>query len=80
MELLHFPSSATGTGEVDEFRFPRAGAPNARSKLKLVEFSLDESSMQVADIVKKELPLPLEHFFPWLEYIVRVGWTPDGRL
>ncbi len=76
--MLKFPSSVSGGGEVDEFRFPRAGAANAKSTLKMVEFSVSEED-QVVDIVKKELSSPMENFFPWMEYLARVGWTPDGR-
>ncbi len=79
VELLMFPSSAPTYCEVDEFRFPRAGAPNAKSTLKLVDFSVDEAG-HISDVVTKELKAPLTDYFPWLEYIVRVGWTPDGQL
>lgn len=27
-----------------------------------------------------ELQYPLAHMFPWMEYLVRVGWTPNDDL
>ena len=33
----------------------------------------------LTDVQKFELFFTLETFFPWLEYIVRIGWTPDGQ-
>lgn len=82
MLVFKFPSSqATGTEYEEagsEMRFPRAGTPNAKSKLKLVQFTLSET-LQIQDIMVKDLQIPLTYFFPWMEYIVRVGWMPDAR-
>lgn len=61
------------------FRFPRAGTANSKSNLKLVEFQLDEEC-QIINIKNKELQYPLLHMFPWMEYLVRVGWTPNDDL
>ncbi|XP_047518470.1 dipeptidyl peptidase 9 isoform X2 [Pieris napi] len=44
VKIFSFPSSNTASGDVDEFRFPRAGTPNAKSVLKLVTFRLTKSS------------------------------------
>ena len=38
------------------------------------------NSSALIDGQKYELSFTLETFFPWLEYIVRIGWTPDGQL
>lgn len=76
--LITFPSSQSLDGEYDEYKFPRAGTPNAKSKLKLVEFTLSEM-LQIKDITLLDLECPLSATFPWLEYIVRVGWTPDSK-
>lgn len=76
--LYTFPSSQSVGGEYEEYRFPRAGSPNAKSKLKLVQFRLSES-LQIADVCIKDLHCPLNYSFPWLEYIVRVGWTPNSK-
>lgn len=65
-------------GEIEEYRFPRAGAANAKSKLKLVQFVLNES-LQISDVCVKDLPYSFSVVFPWLEYIVRIGWTPDSN-
>lgn len=76
--LIRFPSSQSVGGEYDEYRFPRAGTANAKSKLKLVEFVLSET-LQISNIIIRDLECPLSITFPWLEYIVRVGWTPDSK-
>jgi len=61
------------------FRFPRAGTANSKSNLKLVEFQLDEEC-QIINVKNKELLYSLIHMFPWMEYLVRVGWTPNDDL
>ena len=33
----------------------------------------------LTDVQKFDLFFTLETFFPWMEYIVRIGWTPDGQ-
>lgn len=75
--LYSFPSSQASSGEYEEYRFPRAGTTNAKSKLKLVQFKVINS--QVTDICNKDLQCPLTYAFPWLEYIVKVGWTPNSK-
>lgn len=65
-------------GDYEEYRFPRAGTPNAKSKIKLVEFRLSET-LRITDVATKELQYSLAFLFPWLEYIVRIGWTPDAK-
>lgn len=75
--IFTIPSSYN-TFESEEYRFPRAGTPNAKSTLKLVEFRLSEN-LTIVDVSNRELQIPLVYQFPYLEYIVRVGWTPDGR-
>lgn len=76
--LFKFPSSQPVGIEYEEYRFPRAGSPNAKSKLKLVQFTLSET-LQIQDICIKDLQHPLTYYIPWLEYIVRVGWMPDSK-
>lgn len=61
------------------YRFPRAGTPNSRSTLKLVEFKVS-ASCQIIDIRDLEMATPLSILFPWMEYLVRVGWTPESDL
>ena len=78
VSLYTFPSSQSAGRDYEEYRFPRAGTPNAKSKLKLVQFRLSEN-LRITDVCIKELQCPLTFAFPWLEYIVRVGWTPDSR-
>jgi len=75
VSLYSFPSAHAFGGE--EYRFPRAGTPNAKSTLKMVEFRLSET-LRVTDVCIRELQVPLPYLFPYLEYIVRIGWTPDA--
>ncbi|CAB3262330.1 unnamed protein product [Arctia plantaginis] len=44
VKIFSFPSSQSSSGEVEEFRFPRAGTPNAKSSLKMVTFRLRKAS------------------------------------
>lgn len=76
--LFKFPSSQPVDIEYEEYRFPRAGTQNAKSKLKLVQFSLSET-LHIQDVCVKDLQYPLTYYFPWMEYIVRIGWTPDSK-
>lgn len=58
------------------FRFPRAGTPNSKSNLKMVTFRVSDS-LQIHDVKGLELFYPLSHSFPWMEYLVRIGWAPN---
>ncbi|KAL1501567.1 hypothetical protein ABEB36_006867 [Hypothenemus hampei] len=78
VKLFCFPSCQSDTGEVEEFRFPRAGCSNSKSYLKLVEFKLNEH-LQIVDLCLLDLQFSLYAIFPWMEYMVRVGWTPDAE-
>lgn len=76
--MFTFPSSHSLGSDFEEYRFPRAGTPNAKSNIKVVEFRLSES-LRITDVCIKELQYPLTYTFPWLEYVVRMGWTPDSK-
>ncbi|KAK4882354.1 hypothetical protein RN001_005673 [Aquatica leii] len=78
VKIFCFPSSQSDTGEVEEFRFPRAGCANSKSYLKMIEFKVNENR-QIVDICMLELQFSLSMLFPWMEYVVRVGWTPDAE-
>lgn len=78
VKIFCFPSSQSDTGEVEEFRFPRAGCANSKSYLKMVEFKINEHR-QIVDICMLELQFSLSMLFPRMEYIVRVGWTPESE-
>lgn len=43
-----------------------------------MQFSLSET-LQIQDICVKDLQYPLNYYFPWAEYIVRIGWMPDSK-
>jgi len=53
-------------------KFPKAGATNTKSHLKIVEFEYSRP-------LKIGNKFDIYEHFPWCEYIVRVDWTPDGQ-
>ncbi|KAJ3219259.1 dipeptidylpeptidase [Dinochytrium kinnereticum] len=68
-------------GAVDKFRYPRVGKANATADIKVVSFNstLLKAGNQVAPVIRGlHGLLSLKHLFPWIEYIPRVGWLPDG--
>lgn len=77
VKIYGFPSYLHNYGEVEEFRFPRAGTSNSKSSLKLVEFKVS-TSCQIINKRELEMSTPLNYLFPWMEYLVRVGWTPES--
>lgn len=78
VEILHTFAPTTDSKQMDMYRYPRAGTDNAESTLKIVEFAVN-SEGQISDDAKiKNLPTSLKTFFPWMEYLVRADWTPNG--
>ncbi|CAM0135085.1 unnamed protein product [Umbelopsis sp. WA50703] len=66
-------------GELDQFRYPRAGSENAKSDICIVEFNSHVFESPDSSIrVKRIRHSFLKDIFPWMEYIVRFGWMPDG--
>ena len=66
----------------DSIRYPRAGKPNAKSTVKIVEFEIGETKdAQPINIKYRQLwgKDEIRVLFPWVEYIVRFGWLPDGQ-
>ncbi|KAH9514886.1 dipeptidylpeptidase [Bulinus truncatus] len=65
------------------YRYPKAGANNAYSNLKLLEIIVSYIGpvTQVEDIQVKDLCMneALFEVCPWAEYLSRAGWTPDGK-
>ncbi|XP_076438854.1 dipeptidyl peptidase 9-like [Babylonia areolata] len=80
VEILRIfaPSSQDSDG-VDEYRYPRAGSANASSVLKIVEFQVNSFGPVVGSRQERHLVEPLTTHCPWAEYLVRAGWTPDGK-
>ncbi|KAL1123002.1 hypothetical protein AAG570_003326 [Ranatra chinensis] len=62
---------------MEQYRFPRAGTPNSKSNVKLIELRVSDTEMEAVRTL--ELRQPLCQMFPWMEYLVRVGWTPDSN-
>jgi len=61
----------------EQYRFPIPGTPNAKSTLRLIQFDLVEG--EIRDVVDYCPDYSIKDYFDWAEYIVRAGWTPDGR-
>mmetsp|Transcript_20072 Transcript_20072/g.32933 ORF Transcript_20072/g.32933 Transcript_20072/m.32933 type:complete len:861 (+) Transcript_20072:128-2710(+) len=80
--VIRIPRYGDGTAPValDDYRYPRAGDPNVKTAMCLAELCLDASSTHLSQtrVVLRRLRPPLEERFPWMEYVVRVGWMPDG--
>ncbi|QQP54099.1 Uncharacterized protein FKW44_006814, partial [Caligus rogercresseyi] len=69
----------SSSGEcIEELRFPRAGTNNAKSILKLLQFRL-RNEEEICELTHFGLQNALENLFPWMEYLVRLGWMPDGE-
>lgn len=77
VELMHITHQGFDD-HTDYFRYPRAGTCNAKVTLKVVEFEMSEDG-RVSNIVWKSLMEELQSIFPWVEYITRLDWTPDGK-
>ncbi|KAG0257585.1 dipeptidylpeptidase [Mortierella polycephala] len=68
--------------EYEEYRYPRAGTPNAVSDLQIVDFVPKRHEEDVVpEPLHKRLwgKASLYKMFPWIEYIVRFGWLSDGE-
>ncbi|XP_054752150.2 dipeptidyl peptidase 9-like [Lytechinus pictus] len=79
VEILNIVAPGHGDGGVDRYRYPKAGTTNAKNVLKIVEFTLNDEGKLEESCIHKELREPLKTMFPWMEYIIRLGWTPNGR-
>ncbi|XP_072173545.1 dipeptidyl peptidase 9-like [Diadema setosum] len=79
VEILNIVAPGQGDGGVDRYRYPKAGTTNAKVVLKMVEFTKTEDGKITDKIEYKQLREPLKNIFPWMEYIIRLGWTPNGR-
>ncbi|KAI8368707.1 Alpha/Beta hydrolase protein [Blakeslea trispora] len=64
--------------ESETVRYPRPGQANAKSEIKLVEFSWIDGEIKRwhKQWWGKDR---LQARFPWMEYIVRFGWLGDGQ-
>lgn len=58
-------------------RFPRAGLANAESTLRLLEVEIGVAGELC--VSTRHLRHDLKQLAPWHEYLVRVGWVPNGQ-
>ncbi|XP_053386978.1 dipeptidyl peptidase 9-like [Mercenaria mercenaria] len=78
VDILQIYSPLEDKG-VDEYRYPRPGKTNAKSCLKIVEFSINETDQISETVVCKCLYESISSLFPSMEYLLRAGWTPDAK-
>ncbi|XP_075467504.1 dipeptidyl peptidase 9 [Ascaphus truei] len=78
VEVIHVPSPALEERKTDAYRYPRTGSKNPKIALKLAEVLTNEEG-QIVSAQDKDLVLPFQTLFPSAEYIVRAGWTRDGK-
>uniref|UniRef100_A0A673C7M5 dipeptidyl-peptidase IV n=1 Tax=Sphaeramia orbicularis TaxID=375764 RepID=A0A673C7M5_9TELE len=78
VEIIHVPSPALEERKTDVYRYPRAGSKNPVITLKLAEILIDNQGT-IVSTQEKELPAPFTSLFPTAEYIIRAGWTKDGK-
>lgn len=73
-------SISNGSTYSESAKYPRAGHPNVKSQLCIVEFS-NFTSKSEPTIIHKRLwgDDVIEKAYPWAEYYVRFGWLPDGK-
>ncbi|XP_065581247.1 dipeptidyl peptidase 8-like [Artemia franciscana] len=64
--------------ETEQSRFPGVGTANAKSRLRLLSFQLNDN-YEICSIVISDLAQSFDVLFPNMEYLVRVGWTPEGK-
>ncbi|GBM27063.1 Dipeptidyl peptidase 8 [Araneus ventricosus] len=77
VELLYLPCFGDEK-EVEVYRFPRAGTKNAKSTLKIAQFRVT-STNEIEVLPYLHLSDSITSLSPDMEYLVRAGWTPDGK-
>ncbi|XP_065063849.1 dipeptidyl peptidase 9-like [Rhopilema esculentum] len=67
--------------QVETYRYPKAGSQNAKSALRLVQFSFLKSKQEILDgsIFEHDSKVDLKELIPWAEYLVRCEWMSDGK-
>ncbi|XP_042218680.1 dipeptidyl peptidase 8-like [Homarus americanus] len=75
--IVQFILPDDSAGMLDEFRFPRAGMSNAESTLRMLEVEVGPA--EELRVTTRHLRHDLKQLAPWHEYLVRVGWVPDGK-
>lgn len=69
--------STTG-GQGDRVPYPRAGGSNAICDPKVVEFEIGNDGLEHVSYRALYGDRTLKAMFPWMEYVIRAGWLPDG--
>ncbi|KAI9477965.1 MAG: hypothetical protein EXX96DRAFT_569098 [Benjaminiella poitrasii] len=87
VEEIRISNNSDYKGTSSVIRYPRAGKPNVKSNIKLVEFEFeDRGAKHGGQLVLKHHAIKqlwnkndIKLRFPWMEYIVRFDWLPDGQ-
>ncbi|XP_058855005.1 dipeptidyl peptidase 8-like isoform X1 [Acipenser ruthenus] len=78
VEVIHVTSPMLETRKTESFRYPRTGTANPKVTLKMSEITVGAAGA-IVSTVDKELVQPFEVLFLGTEYIVRAGWTREGK-
>lgn len=76
VDLIYITPSCNDEFGYDSYRYPRAGTTNARTYLKMVEFSFEDEEPTVK---QKSMRHSFYELFDWYEYFVRGGWVSNGK-
>ena len=61
-------------GNIEEYRFPRAGQKNAKSYLKIVNFCFNKNTNLISKIQTIDIPSSLNQIFYDFEYLIKANW------
>ena len=83
VDILYLPGKMSPNASMldREIRYPRPGRPNVLVTVHIAEFSYYLNTFQPENVVIYALPdeIDLRRIFPWAEYVVKLGWYPDGQ-
>ncbi|XP_067941458.1 dipeptidyl peptidase 9-like [Watersipora subatra] len=78
VDIINIISQTSDSSGVEPYRYPRAGATNALSRLRVVEFFFSDDRKRVSVSIL-DLKCSLTTLYPLCEYLVRLDWCPDGQ-
>lgn len=77
VDLTYITPSCVNEFGYDSYRYPKAGTPNSKIFLKMVEITFTKDNK--VNVVEKKMFKNFYELFSWYEYLVRADWTPDGQ-
>lgn len=79
VDLTYITPSCENEFGYDKYRYPRAGTPNSKIFLKLLEITFPPNSNSEPLVNRKKMHSSFYELFPWFEYLSRADWTPNGK-